>query len=109
MWDVNNGAFKIRGMAVVTDLRFLQFTSKRNVNNSHFYINHNKSQKCNIIFGLDFLIEKKIGFILSIEMIDWKGIQVSMHNNTPPNDEKEWYNNGNSCKTMHIKITQGVV
>ena len=59
-WDTNNGAFKTGKTTVADNLRFPQFTNKRKVNGSKFYVNKNVQQKYKIIFGLDFLIETQV-------------------------------------------------
>ena len=74
-------AFKTGKTTVANNLRFPQFTNKRKVNGSKFYVNKNVQQKYKIIFGLDFLIENKIDFLLSAGTIDWQGIQIAIDGN----------------------------
>ena len=73
-WNTNNGEFKNGKTTVINNLRFSQFTNKRKVNGSKFYVNKNAQQKYKIIFGLDFLIENKFEFLLNVGVIDWQGI-----------------------------------
>ena len=98
-WETNNGAFKTGKTTVADNLRFPQFTNKRKVTESKFYVNKNIQQKYKIIFGLDFLIENKIDFLLSAGIIDWQGIQIAIdgHHVKEVNKE-ECQTNGKSMK-----------
>ena len=88
-WDTNNGAFKTGKTTVADNLRFPQFTNKRKVNGSKFYVNKNVQQKYKNIFGLDFLIENTFDFLLSAGSIDWQGIQISIEGNNLKEENKE--------------------
>ena len=99
-WDTNNGAFKTGKTTVANNLRFPQFTNKRKVNESKFYVNKNVQQNYKIIFGLDFLIENKFDFLLSAGTIDWQGIQISIKGNNIKEDNKEeCQNNGKKMQS----------
>ena len=99
-WDTNNGAFKTGKTTVANNLRFPQFTNKRKVNGSKFYVNKNVQQKYKIIFGLDFIIENKFDFLLSAGTIDWQGIQISIKGNNIKEDNKEeCQNNGKKMQS----------
>ena len=93
-WDTNNGEFKIRRTAITNNLRFPEFTNKRKVDRSKFYVNKNVKQKYKIIFGLEFLIENKFDFLLSTRIIKWQGIQIAINGNTLPRENNEYQNNG---------------
>ena len=74
---------------------FPQFTNKRKVNGYKFYVNKNVQQKYKIIFGLDFLIENKLDFLLSAGVVDWQGVQIAINGNDfTSQDKNEYQNNG---------------
>ena len=94
-WETNNGEFKTGKTTVANNLRFPQFTNKRKVNGSKFYVNKNTQQKYKIIFELDFLFENKFDFLLSVGVIDWQGIQITFNGSDfKSEDKKEYQNNG---------------
>ena len=68
-------------VAATKRLRFPEFTNKRRIDGTIFYINQYKKQKCKVIFGLDFLIENEFDFLLSSGMIEWQDIQIPISGN----------------------------
>ena len=77
-WDTNNSEFKTGKTAETKNLRFPQFTNKRRIQ-----------------VLLDFLIENKFDFILSIGVIDWQGIKIVIDGNEFSNQDKnECQHNG---------------
>ena len=94
-WDTNNGEFKTGKTAVTSNLRFPQFTNKRKIDGSKFYVKKIVKQKYKIIFGLNFLLENEFDFILSKGVISWQGIQVTIDGNEfSKNNKNECQNNG---------------
>ena len=61
-WETNNGAFKTGRISITKNLRFPQFTNKRKVDGSKFYVNQNEKQKYKIIFWIRFCYRKQIRF-----------------------------------------------
>ena len=68
---MTNSKLKTRRIATAKNLRFPEFTNKRKVNGSKFYVNKNVNKKYKIIVGLYILIDNKFDFLLSIGMIEW--------------------------------------
>ena len=71
------------------------------------HVNPNGKQRYRIIFGLDFLIENKFGFLLSTETIKWQGIEISIHNNDTPREKNECARNGKQLKDNSYKKHTG--
>ena len=78
IWSTNNGNFATNKLAVARDISLPQFTTKRRIKSAELSINPNQGQRYKAIFGMSFLLENGIDFILSKGEIQWQGIGIKL-------------------------------